>query len=598
MSADKDPQQPLREALDYRYREIVEESGIAPYVASERGYRLEKTKAGLSREGFTSRFQQRVPAIVIPRIAPSGEKITPVIKPDNPRKKNSKPGERKLVKYECVSGRAIRLSVHPRVVKVLRDVRRPLWITEGEKKGDALVSHKVAAVVLQGTACWNVPQDWEEIKLYGREVVIAFDADVMTNLNVLRELKKLSGFLRFRGANVKYLNWPEKYLGTKTGVDDALGAGVTIEEIRGWAGDAPEPGDPVPETFTAAGLMVLELPPLQWVVPDLLPEGVTVLGGKPKMGKSWLALGLGIAVASGGVALGTKPVQRGEVLYLALEDNPRRLQKRLGKLLDGGGAPPGLHIATDWPRMDEGGGQILEDWLKEHPEARLVVVDILKKVRPRLGANRNVYEADYEALEAMQRLAGEYGVGILVVHHLRKMGASDPLDELSGSTGLSGGADGILVLKRDRGRADAYLHVTGREIEEEAELALKWDANLASWSLAGDAEDYRVSEERRTILNVLRKSPEPMTPKEVAEALGKTSNTIKQRLWRMSKDGQLVSVEGGYTLVTHNPHNHDNPNPVTGVTEVMPVTAVTGVTDNQGRPHTNGRVDEVPEEIL
>ena len=89
----------------------------------------------------------------------------------------------------------------------------------------------------------------------------------------------------------------------------------------------------------------MELPPVKWVVPDLLPEGVTLLAGKPKLGKSWLAFGLAVAVASGGVVLGTKRVERGEALYLALEDNQRRLQKRLGKLLGGDGAPEGLtHI--------------------------------------------------------------------------------------------------------------------------------------------------------------------------------------------------------------------------------------------------------------
>jgi hypothetical protein len=92
--------------------------------------------------------------------------------------------------------------------------------------------------------------------------------------------------------------------------------------------------------------------------------------------------------------------------------------------------------------MDEGGAEALERWLEAHPDTRLVVVDILKRVRPRTSPNRSVYEADYEALETMQRLAAEFKVSILVVHHLRKLGAADPLDEISGSTGLSGGLMG------------------------------------------------------------------------------------------------------------------------------------------------------------
>jgi hypothetical protein len=338
------------------------------------------------------------------------------------------------------------------------------------------------------------------------------------------------------------------------------------------------------KTFTAAELMAEELAEVKWVVPGILPEGVTLLAGKPKLGKSWLALGVAIAVATGGVALGIKPVEAGDVLYMALEDNRRRLRKRFGKLLTGDG-PERLDIATECPRMDDGGAEKLETWLEEHPDARLVVVDILKKVRPRASANRSVYEADYEALEAMQRLAGEYGVSILVVHHLRKMGAADPLDEVSGSTGLSGGADGVLVLKRDRGRADAYLHVTGREIEDEAELALRWDADLASWTLVGDAEEYRVSQERQDIIRVVDEAGEPMAPKDVAELLDKSPNAVKYLMWRMSKDGQLASVSKGRYALTANPAN-----PLTDekVSNDGSVSAVSEVSDDS-EMHVNER---------
>lgn len=133
----------LRKQLDYRYREIVEQSGIEPEVALERGYYLEKTKKNLERLGFTRR-QQQVPAIVIPRFAPSGEEIAPQIKPDSPRLVEADKGARQ-VKYESVAGASVRLSVHPRATEKMRDRRYTLWITEGDKKGDALVSRKAAA---------------------------------------------------------------------------------------------------------------------------------------------------------------------------------------------------------------------------------------------------------------------------------------------------------------------------------------------------------------------------------------------------------------------------------------------------------------------
>ena len=309
-------------------------------------------------------------------------------------------------------------------------------------------------------------------------------------------------------------------------------------------------------TFTAADLMREELPPVRWGVPGILPEGLSLLAGKPKLGKSWLALGLAVAKASGGLALGKIPVDRGEVLYLALEDNRRRLQGRLRKVLNGEPAPGGLHIATEWSRVDEGGADDLDDWLAVHPDAGLVVVDILKVVRPKASGNRGIYDGDYEALQSMQRLAGAHGVTVLVVHHTRKMAAADPVDEVSGSTGLSGGADGIMVLKRDRGKADAYLHVTGREIEEEAELALRWDASVASWTLAGDAEEYRLSQERRSVLKTLGAAGGGISPKEIAEALGKSVDSVKVLLGEMVKAGQVSNpTYGKYALPNNTPYS-------------------------------------------
>lgn len=347
-----------------------------------------------------------------------------------------------------------------------------------------------------------------------------------------------------------------------------------------------------PATFTAADLMALQLPPVKWVVPDLLPEGVALLAAKPKMGKSWLALGLAVAIAHGGVALGSRRVEQGEVLYMALEDNQRRLQKRLTALLTDG-APGALHMTTDWPQIDDGGDEALEEWLQNHPKARLIVVDILKKVRPRASANRSVYEADYEALEALQRLAGEYGVAIVVIHHLRKMSASDPLDELSGSTGLTGGADSILVMKRDRGRADAYLTVTGREIEEEAELALKWDANLVSWTLAGDADEYRRSEEQGAILRTLRETGEPMTPKEVAEALDRNASTTRTLLRKMATSGLVQARNGHYACVDR--VDSVDATPALGAPESTESVESTGLygSPNGGRRLTTGETEEV-----
>jgi hypothetical protein len=308
-----------------------------------------------------------------------------------------------------------------------------------------------------------------------------------------------------------------------------------------------------PGVFSVAELLAQELPPARWIVPDLLPEGVTLLAGKPKIGKTWLAQGLAVAIATGGVALGIKPVEAGEVLYLALEDNKRRLHKRFKRLLTED-PPRGLAAALDWPRLDEGGAEGIADWCATHPDTRLVVIDTLKKVRPRTNTQRSVYDVDYEALEPLIPIADENHVGILVLHHQRKMDADDPLDTISGSTGLSGGVDGTLVLKRDRGKADAYLFVDGRDVEEPGEFALRWDAELTSWQLLGDAEEYRIGETRAKILRTLADAaPEPMSPQDIAIEADESIDNMRHTLRRMDRDGQVKKV--GYGKYCHSSHS-------------------------------------------
>lgn len=321
----------------------------------------------------------------------------------------------------------------------------------------------------------------------------------------------------------------------------------------------PEERNGKPKTFTAAELMAEELPEAKWVIPDVLPEGVTFLAGKPKLGKSWMVLGMGLAIASGGVALGTKPVRRGEVLYLALEDNRRRLQKRLRVLLTDGLAPEGLHLNLDWPRADEGGIGALDAWLGEHPDCRLVVIDTLARFKPRAMGRRTQYDEDREAVDPLAPVAGEHGVGVLLVHHLRETESEDPLDMITGSVGLTGGVDGALVLKRKRGRADAFLHVDGRDIENPTELALRFDAEAATWAIAGDAEEYRVSEARLKIRRVLEHADEPLGPKEIAELAEAKHGATRELLSQMVKDGQVKNLgRGAYTIPDHHQNTPDN----------------------------------------
>lgn len=380
--------------------------------------------------------------------------------------------------------------VIPFGLETLKDVESdsPVILCCGEE--DALSLRQVGYTALSQPGAGLLEPVYAR-ELAGAEVVVFYDAG--EEREAQKDARKL---MKVGVKSVRVIGWP---LDAPNGADVNGKLVEDMEGFREWVaemiGSARPASSIVPEpikrngeadsydgsvvwngkhngykfaTITACDLLALELPSVRWAIPDILPEGVTLLAGKPKLGKSWMAFGLSIAVASGGVALGTKPVERGDSLYLALEDNERRLQRRLRKMLAGSSAPERLHITTQWSRLDDGGVEALEGWLKAHPDARMIVIDTLAKIRPR-QRGQNVYAEDYAALEKLLPLAAEHGVAILIVHHLRKGGADDPMDEISGSTGLSGGVDGALVLKRDRGQGDAYLHVDGRDIEEPAE---------------------------------------------------------------------------------------------------------------------------------
>lgn len=285
-------------------------------------------------------------------------------------------------------------------------------------------------------------------------------------------------------------------------------------------------------TISANALQTKTFPPLRYAIDGYIAEGLTLIAGKPKIGKSWLALDFAMAVATGGLALGSVRCQKGPVLYCALEDNHRRLHRRMSKLYgDVENWPPELHFATQVRRLGDGLIDDLREWIERH-RPRLVIIDTFAGVRPQ--GRRDGYEADYSALAPLQELAGELRVSILVIHHLRKMPSDDPFDMISGTTGLTGSVDNPFVLHR--GKQGVTLYGRGREIEE-MEKALEFTG--AMWKVLGDATEVRRSDERGAILEVLGSADEPMGPKEIASALGWKADNIKQLLFKMHKDGEV-----------------------------------------------------------
>jgi RecA-family ATPase len=302
------------------------------------------------------------------------------------------------------------------------------------------------------------------------------------------------------------------------------------------------------ETFTARDLQSMEFPPIRYAVDGYIAEGVTLLGGKPKIGKSWMAVDFAMAIAKGDLALGSIPCTKGTVLYCALEDNKRRLQRRMRQRYgDESKWPRSFYFTTQLRRLDDGGLDDLRDWIHDH-DPSLIIIDTLVCVRPRKNRDTGTgYDADYAALSPLQELAGELGVCIMVIHHLRKMAGDDPLDMISGTTGLTGAVDTALVLHR--GSNGVTLYGRGREIEE-IETALELEHG--AWKALGPASEVRRSEEREAIIRVLAAANKPMRPKEIAQALGVEANNVKQLLFKMTLDGEVQKQGRGQYRIPEN----------------------------------------------
>lgn len=237
-------------------------------------------------------------------------------------------------------------------------------------------------------------------------------------------------------------------------------------------------------TITAEDLQNRTYEPTPFLVDELIPEGLHILAGAPKIGKSWLALWLCLCVSQG-QPLWNFVTTQGEVLYLSLEDSLQRIQTRLFDLTED--APPTLHFAIMADTLKRGLEQQIEQFLAEHPTTKLVVIDTLQRVRS-TGSDSNLYANDYQDIGLLKKLADKQHIAILLIHHLRKLHDDDPMNMISGSTGLSGAADSTFVLQKNSRLANvASLHCTGRDIPDRT-LKLEFGEEDHVWKLLEDSK--------------------------------------------------------------------------------------------------------------
>ena len=201
-------------------------------------------------------------------------------------------------------------------------------------------------------------------------------------------------------------------------------------------------------------LQDMRLQPGKFTIDMLLPQGISMLGGAPKNGKSWMVLEWCVRVAMGEPVWGL-PVKRGSTLYLCLEDPLRRVRDRLLQLTDE--APPNAFFATAAEKSGQGLCEQIREFIREHPYTVLVAIDTFQIIRS--GGQDISYASDYSEVRELKKLADELQISILLVHHLRKQGASDPLNKLSGTTGISGAMDTVFILERGQRSEDSATMV-------------------------------------------------------------------------------------------------------------------------------------------
>ena len=244
---------------------------------------------------------------------------------------------------------------------------------------------------------------------------------------------------------------------------------------------------PYPTPKGADLIAFTEYPTPNWVVKDLLPEGLTILAGKSKAGKSWLALQVALCLGWPEQELFYRKTADGPSLYLDLEMSERLSKDRIVAMCKPQEmyAPADMMISHEWPRFGEAGGMAsLNAYLNDHPDTKMIVIDTLAKVWMD-KARGSVYHAEYQQLGELARVARNHRTSILALHHTSKDDKSDPLDRISGSTAMQGAVDAAWVIERERGKETAQLHITGREVLDRT-LHLRWNKDDCWWSLEED----------------------------------------------------------------------------------------------------------------
>lgn len=321
----------------------------------------------------------------------------------------------------------------------------------------------------------------------------------------------------------------------------------------------------LPKVHSAGELYNGQIQQLQPLVDGLLYDGLTMLVAKPKDGKSWLALQLSIAVASGRALDGIELRETGTVLFVALEESSARTANRLRKLASAGPWLEHLIFVYELLPLMSGGAEQLAELIRQH-KPRLVVLDTLTALVRAAKRETDVFRGQYEEINRLRQICSDAGICCLLIHHTRKGISNGPIEAVAGTGGITAAVDAIWHLRRRPG-SSATLDVLGREVEERC-FALNFNRDEPfGWRFVGDGQETALSAEREEILELLRHEA-PLTPAKIALMLKKNANTVRGLVYRLHKAGQVSrAANGSYSLSKDCRYIDQSPDSINSVNE-------------------------------
>jgi AAA domain len=325
--------------------------------------------------------------------------------------------------------------------------------------------------------------------------------------------------------------------------------GIVIEEFLAAVEEVSRTRNgqaPYPQPISGTQTLRTEHDPLRCFVEEILAEGLTILAGKPKKGKSCVALDMSLSISVGRQAFMKFPTLHARVLYVSLEDGPRRIQRRLKGIQANLTTLTHLDFLYTFPRLGAGAFEALAHYAETY---QVIIIDTLGRILPTQNTTRqslSEYQLLTDVLAPIHQLAEDNRMAIVTIDHLRKASVDDDIDGVIGSQAKGGMADHLLFYTRKGREKDGVLQVLGRDLDDEKFVLSMVDGHL---EFLGKGEIYELDSEHNKIITILGEEARPMGVRDIMLAMGIHGDTHYERfrkvLQRLYKDDRIGKTQRG-----------------------------------------------------